>query len=76
MTVLTVAQAASSYLVGRRPTALYSSTDPMDVEMAALANEAAVDIAKGADWQRLTKLNTVNGDGVTEAFPLPPTMTA
>lgn len=71
MTVLTAAQAAASYLVGRRPTALYSSSDPMDVELAALANEAAVDIAKSCDWQRLTKLNTVNGDGVTEAFPLP-----
>lgn len=71
MTVLSAAQGAISYLVGRRSTALFSSDDPMDIEMADLVNEAATDIAKSSDWQKLTILHTVNGDGVTQAFPLP-----
>lgn len=71
MTVLSAAQDATGYLVGRRLTALFSSTDQLAVEMAALSNEAASDIAKSTDWQRLTKLHTVTGDGTNEAFALP-----
>ena len=39
--------------------------------MRVQANEAAIDIAEAYDWQRLTKLATVTGDGSDTSFPFP-----
>ena len=52
-------------------TEVYSSADQICVEMADLANDVAIDIVKGHDWRKLTKLHTMAGNGVTEDFPLP-----
>jgi len=70
MTILTAAQRAIARLVGRRPPAVVSSTNEMEVEITALAQEAAVEIMKSHDWQNLTTLYTITGTG-DESYPLP-----
>jgi hypothetical protein len=57
--------------VGRRPTTIFSSPDQMEIEIADLATEVAVDIMKTADWRALTKIHTLTGDGTETAFALP-----
>lgn len=71
MTVLSACQSAIVRLVGRRPAAVFSSADQLEIEVADLANEAATAIMKANDWQALTKLGTVTGDGTALAFNLP-----
>src|SRR5690554_6151028 len=70
MTILTAAQAAIAKLVGRRPPAVVSSTDEICVEITALAQEAAVEIAKAHDWQELTEVHEITADG-SDAYPFP-----
>ena len=70
MTILTAAQAAIAKLVGRRPPAVVSSTDEICVEITALAQEAAVEIAKAHDWQELTEFHEITADG-SDAYPFP-----
>lgn len=57
-------------LVGRRPAAVVSSIDEMEVEITALAQEAAEDIADANDWQALTRLASITGTG-DEDYALP-----
>lgn len=71
MTILAAAQTALGRLMGRRPPAVVSSTGELEVEITDLARAAALDISRAADWQGLTKLCTLTGDGVTEAHALP-----
>lgn len=71
MTTLSACQSAIARLVARKPNSVFSSDDEICVEIAGLANEAATDIAKAADWQALTSLKIINGDGVTSDWPLP-----
>ena len=71
MSVLSACQRATMEMYGVKPAAVFSSQGQKEIECQYLANEVAEDIAKSADWQRLTKLYTVDGDGATEAFPLP-----
>lgn len=71
MTALSACQDAISRLVARRPASVFASADEICVEIASLANEAAADIATSADWQALTTLKIINGDGVTEEWSLP-----
>jgi len=70
MTILTAASSAMARLVGRRPAAVVSSTNEMEVELTSLAMEAAVDIAKSNDWQELTTLYTIVGTGA-ESYAMP-----
>lgn len=72
MTILTAAQQAIMTLVGRKPAAVVSSTDGICVEMTALAQTAAVEIAKSHDWQALTEFYTVTANGTDSAYPFPP----
>jgi hypothetical protein len=71
VTILTACQSAALRLLGKKPTSIFSSTDTFEMELAELANETATTIAKGHDWQALTKLATNTGDGSTVAFDLP-----
>lgn len=71
MTILSAVRSASIRVAGTAPTALFSSTEQLAVEMADLANDVAKDIAKKHDWQKLTKLATITGDGVTLNHSLP-----
>jgi hypothetical protein len=57
--------------MGVKPTTLFSSTDEFAMELAELASDVAIDIARGYDWRKLMKLATVPGDAVNIAFSLP-----
>lgn len=70
MSILTASQSAIARLVGRRPAAVVSSQEEMEVEITALAQEAAIDIAKANEWQALTQLATITGTG-DESYALP-----
>lgn len=70
MTILSSSQAAIAQLVGRRPAAVVSSNDEICVEITAIAQEAATDIAKAHDWQNLTQFHTITSDG-SSAYPFP-----
>lgn len=71
MSVLSAVQSAAIRLSQGKPNSLFSTTVTFNLEMADLANETAVAIAKEHDWQALTKLCTLTGDGSKIAFDLP-----
>jgi hypothetical protein len=74
MTVLSAAQSAGIRLIGAKPDSLFSpvgSNVKFANELADLATDIAVDIAKQHDWRTLTKLATITGDGTSLAFDLP-----
>lgn len=71
MTVLSACQSAVLRLIGTKPATVFSSNEKTVVEIADLVTEVGVDIMKGHDWQVLTKIATVTGNGTDTAFPLP-----
>lgn len=71
MAILGAMQSAATRLIGRRPSVFFGATGEFEVEICDLINEVAHDIVSYADWQELTSLNTIEGDGETEVFDLP-----
>lgn len=71
MTALSACQSALVRLVGRKPSTVFSSTEQTVVEIADLVTEVATDIMKGHDWQALTKIHSITGNGTDTAFALP-----
>lgn len=71
MAVVDACRDAIARLVGRRYPSVFANEDEICVEIASLANEAAIDIVRANPWQKMIGLHTINGDNVTEAFPLP-----
>jgi len=74
MSVLTAAQSAGMRLIGDKPTSLFSpvgSNTKFANELADLATDVAIDVAKQHDWRSLTKLATITGDGTSLSFDLP-----
>lgn len=71
MPILEAMQSATARLVGRRPTSFFSSTETLEIEITDLVTDVAVDLMKAHDWRKLTKLNTITGDGTTIAWSLP-----
>lgn len=71
MTILSALQPAMVRLVGRRPNTIYSTTSQTELELGDLATEVATDIMKSHEWQALTKIATIVGDGTTTAFDKP-----
>lgn len=71
MTVLQAMQSASQRLVGYKPTTFFGSSEVFENELCDLVNEIATDAAEYRDWQALVRINTITGDGVTEAYSLP-----
>lgn len=71
MTLLSAVQSASIRLIGKKPVAIFSAQDTFSLEMQDLSNEVSQDIAKSHDWQALTAVNTLTGDGTATAFPFP-----
>jgi hypothetical protein len=71
MTVLTAIQNATTVLGISRPDAVYSSATREHVELAALANRVAKQIALSRDWSTLVTLKEYAGDGTTTEFALP-----
>ena len=70
MSVLTAIQSASVRLNQDRPTHVFTDNSQYANEMSELANEAAIAIAKAADWRKLHKLYVFSGTGQKE-FPFP-----
>jgi len=71
MTVKDALTSAASRIMGVRPTVFFSSTNALEGDLAELVNAVAKDIIKSHDWRVLTKLCTLTGDGMSEAFNLP-----
>ncbi|PZP60009.1 MAG: hypothetical protein DI604_31760 [Delftia acidovorans] len=71
MTFLTAAQSAAIRLIGRKPTAIFSSSSTFELELSDLAKEVVGEIVKYSDWRALTKKFSAVGDGVTAGFNLP-----
>ena len=71
MTVKSALQSAAVRLVGTKPTAFFSSTDKLSVELADLVNEVSQDIVKAHEWRALDTLATVSGDDATELHDFP-----
>jgi hypothetical protein len=71
MTILSVIKDVAKVCGIAVPDAVFSSTDREHVELASLAQEMAERIANGHDWQKLSKITTITGDGSTEEFDLP-----
>lgn len=71
MDVLTICQRAAPWMGISVPDAVFGSSQREHVELAAIVNEAAGDIAEAHDWQLLKRLCTYAGDGATEAFDAP-----
>lgn len=71
MTILSACQRAAIQLVSRSPSTIFSSTANFELELRTLANVAARDIAEGHDWQALTKLHAITGDGVEIGHDMP-----
>lgn len=71
MTILSAMQSAAIRLVSEKPAVFFTASDVFEMEIVDLINEVAADIRAHHDWQALTKIDVLNGDGVTEVFPLP-----
>lgn len=71
MPILAALQSAAIRLMGQRPTVFFGSSQQFEQEIADLANEVAADVMKSHDWQALTAVHTLTGDGVTDEFDLP-----
>lgn len=73
MTILDAMQSAAIRLIGTKPQVFFGAStadDTFELEITDLINEVAKDICKYADWQALTKIQTITGDGTTEVFAL------
>lgn len=71
MAILASLQAAALRVSGERPASFYGSSGLLEMELCDLANEVAEDIAQYQDWQTLTKVHSLTGDGSTEEFDFP-----
>lgn len=71
MTILTAMKSAAMRLVGYSPSVFFSSQQKFEQEIIDLINEAATDILATNDWQAVTKIANITGDGATENFAFP-----
>lgn len=73
MTILSVGQQVALRVIGNKPISMFTpSRDKQSVaEILDLMGDVAIDIARSHDWQALTTIGTITGDGSTKAFPLP-----
>lgn len=71
MTILSACDQAKRLMGFGAMATLYASVDPFAVELGAIANEAAPDIARRHDWRKLHLLKTQAGNGTATAFDLP-----
>lgn len=71
MTVLSVAKDVCKVIGLAEPDALVSSTSREYVELAETMQEMADRIAEGHEWQVLSRIATITGDGTEEDHDLP-----
>lgn len=65
-------QSAALRLIGRKPSAFFSSTKGLEAELVDLLNDVAREIIDYHDWQSLIVFYDMAGDGSTTDFALPP----
>lgn len=71
MAILPALQSAAIRLIARRPGTFFGASGTFEMEICDLVNEVAQDVTKYQDWQALTKVGTVTGNGSVTAFDLP-----
>lgn len=73
MTVLAAMQSAAIRLLGQKPDTFFGAAPSLvfQMEITDLVNEVAADVMKSNDWQALTRVHSLEGDGETAAFALP-----
>ena len=71
MSILAALQSAALRIAGQRPASFYGSSELLAQELADLANEVAKDVCQYHDWQKLTKVHNIAGDGSTEDYDFP-----
>lgn len=71
MTLLSVCQKVAKFVGMTVPSEVASSTDRDAVELLATVEEMAERITQGHDWQLLSRIHTLTGDGSEEDFDLP-----
>jgi hypothetical protein len=71
MTVLAAMQSAAIRLIGRKPSTFFGASQTFELEICDLVNEVARDVAKYHDWQELTVIASIPGNGTATAFDLP-----
>lgn len=71
MTLLSVVQGVCTVIGLDTPTVVATSTEREHVELLGVANEMAERISRGHEWQILSRVHTLTGDGTTEDFSLP-----
>jgi hypothetical protein len=71
MTILSVAQEVALKVGIEVPNQVYGSTDRTMQELLAMISDAGDMIANGHDWQNLSGIASLTGDGTNEDFALP-----
>ncbi len=71
MSALQAMQSAAIRLIGRKPLSFFSATTTFEMEITNLLNEVARDITLSHDWQALSKIYAIVGDGATSSFDKP-----
>lgn len=71
MAILAALQSASLRIAGQRPASFFGSSELLAQELADLSNEVANDICQYQDWQKLTKVHNITGDGSAEEYDFP-----
>lgn len=73
MAILQVVQKVALRAIGKSPTSAFAPTSDQQTvnEIVDLAGDVARDIAASHDWQVLTRIDTITGDGTEKQFDLP-----
>lgn len=73
MALLGALQSAAIRLLGQKPETFFGAAAGrvFEMEITDLVNEVAADILKSHDWQALTRVHSLTGDGDETAFALP-----
>lgn len=69
--ILSAMASASIRLMGQKPMTFFGASQKFELELCDLVNEVAADIAQYQDWQALTRIAALVGNGNTDAFDLP-----
>lgn len=70
MTALTAMRNAAMLCIKRKPEVFFSSQGRFEQEFTTLLNIVARDVAEAHDWQLITKIGELVGDGVIDSYPL------
>ena len=71
MTIASAIASAALRVSGERLGFVFSNDRQIAVELADLSNEVAADVAASHQWQALTRIAALTGDGTATAFDLP-----